>query len=285
MSSLSLFPSLDLFLTCTDPSDHERQTFEILVNKKEQGFVSALKGQLPAGAGQVSFADMDRDGTIDMVFPSCTSDGCFINIAYNKQMPLCDASQNASVSACRDPSQLCRADPNFSFDLSAGSASFVQLSLKDILPKHPYMVLSDSSFSGTLPIGLKLGDYNQDSFPDILLITSAYSKPSEGTPTLLKSVPCSNRMCGQQATSAGRRTFEQVDAKVNVLHDIQDAKMASFVDIGEKVCFYNHASHLSLTLLCVLRDLWTSLSSGRAGAASIDLSSSSRTTSFTMLSF
>lgn len=32
---------------------------------------------------------MDRDGTMDVVFPTCDAKGCFINIAHNRQMPLC----------------------------------------------------------------------------------------------------------------------------------------------------------------------------------------------------
>lgn len=241
ISMLTLLPIPDLFLTCRDPADSKRQTYEILINKKDEGFVSKLSGRLPPGAGQVSFADMDRDGTIDMVFPSCSSDGCFINIAYNQQMPLCDAAtpsnkESPSTSACRDPTQLCQADPDFKFDLSLTSPSFVQLRLADVLPDRPHLVLSDSSFSGTLPISMKLGDYNQDSFPDILVLSAPHRDPSEGRPTLLQSVPCSTHVCGDQAAKQGRRMFEPVKEKVNVLESIDDAKLASFVDIDEKVC-------------------------------------------------
>lgn len=70
----------------------------------------------------------DRDGTLDMVFPTCasvsTSSGigkdCSINIAYNKQIPLCQAT-SLPGTRCRDPQALCSADPNFEFSFDAAS--------------------------------------------------------------------------------------------------------------------------------------------------------------------
>ena len=73
----------------------------------------------------------DRDGTIDLVFPTCKSvtsstgvgNDCSINIAYNKQLPLCsaDAIVQNGAKKCRSPEDLCIADPDFKFDLSSGS--------------------------------------------------------------------------------------------------------------------------------------------------------------------
>lgn len=66
-----------------------------------------------------------------MVFPTCSSvsswsgvgSGCSINIAYNKQIPVCPSvgSQTTDKQGnqlCRPPEALCIADPNFKFDLS-----------------------------------------------------------------------------------------------------------------------------------------------------------------------
>lgn len=237
----------DLFLTCKDFSDSDRQTYHILTNKKDAGFSLALSGRLPPGAGQISFADMDRDGTIDLVFPSCTSDECFINIAYNQQMPLCSSDVSSNREKCRSADQLCQADPDFSFNLSPKSPSFVQLKLKDILPVRPYLVLSDSSFAGTLPLNLKLGDYNQDGYPDILLIASKSQDADHGRPVILKSIPCSSRFCGDEAAQNDRRMFESVREKVNVLEGIDDAKIVSFVDINEKVSLLRPAFSVKQT--------------------------------------
>ena len=76
------------------------------------------------------FLPIDRDGTIDMVFPSCSrvssSSGigtdCYINIAYNQQLPLCNfragSTADSGNKSCRSPNQLCVADPEFKFDLT-----------------------------------------------------------------------------------------------------------------------------------------------------------------------
>lgn len=78
----------------------------------------------------VGYRFADRDGTIDMVFPSCESispstgvgSNCKINIAYNQQKPLCaSTSPTVSQKNCRMPNELCSADPAFKFDFTPGS--------------------------------------------------------------------------------------------------------------------------------------------------------------------
>lgn len=70
----------------------------------------------------------DRDGTMDMIFTTCkkvSSHGvgsdCYINIAYNQQLPLCsystDSGMKNGVRVCRPPNDLCTADDNFQFNL------------------------------------------------------------------------------------------------------------------------------------------------------------------------
>lgn len=69
----------------------------------------------------------DRDGTIDMIFPTCKSidsglgigRSCYLNIVYNKQCPLCKSSSDfQKKSDCRLPGNLCTKDPDFHFDFS-----------------------------------------------------------------------------------------------------------------------------------------------------------------------
>lgn len=67
-----------------------------------------------------------------MVFPTCTGEGCFINIAYNQQMPLCTTTGGLTSSGaadkkrrCRDSTNLCVADPQFSFNLSPDASKHV----------------------------------------------------------------------------------------------------------------------------------------------------------------
>jgi integrin alpha FG-GAP repeat containing protein 1 len=80
----------------------------------------------------------DRDGTMDIVFPVCgrrtsstgTGSDCAINIAYNKQIPICtglnaEASNNGGDTSsglkCRGWSELCTADPDYRFDFEEGN--------------------------------------------------------------------------------------------------------------------------------------------------------------------
>lgn len=70
---------------------------------------------------------------MDMLFVTCDSvsnasgigSGCSINIAYNKQLPLCSSSTAQNVKngkrVCRLPTDLCTADPDFQFNLHEGT--------------------------------------------------------------------------------------------------------------------------------------------------------------------
>ena len=41
-----------------DPDDPDRLTYQVWLNRKEDGFELLREGQLPPGTGQISFADM-----------------------------------------------------------------------------------------------------------------------------------------------------------------------------------------------------------------------------------
>ncbi|KAF9896769.1 hypothetical protein BX616_006789, partial [Lobosporangium transversale] len=102
----------DIFLTCFD--GHQR-SYVVYVNNKDLGFSFAVSGLLPEGAGQVTFADIDGDGAVDFVVPACDTHGqCSIYVYYNQQMPLCTSK---GQNDCRQVSNLCVADPNFSFSV------------------------------------------------------------------------------------------------------------------------------------------------------------------------
>ena len=114
--------------------------FQIWTNDKSGGFSLKQPGRLPSGFQSMTFADMDRDGTIDMVFTTCTSvssstglgSGCEIHVVYNQQLPLCESSTQLNVKngrrVCRRPEELCSVDTNFMFDLSDHSDNVVSFS-------------------------------------------------------------------------------------------------------------------------------------------------------------
>ncbi|KAI0628726.1 hypothetical protein C8Q77DRAFT_1067117 [Trametes polyzona] len=243
----------DIFLVCDDRSSGGK-SFQIWINNKDDGFTLAQQGRLPPGTQAISFADVDRDGTLDMLFATCASVSsstgigsmCSINIAYNKQLPLCSSTTASSVQngkrVCRPPDDLCTADPNFKFDLSerADNDAFVRILLSDIIPpdsqtsSSPSLLVMDTSQNPPVPVPIKLGDVNQDGFPDLLAIVATGSGSHiSRTPRLVLSVPCGKGVSGCGADGHGRRGWHLVKKDVGPLVGVQDARSIAFLDMDE----------------------------------------------------
>ncbi|EMD34350.1 hypothetical protein CERSUDRAFT_117229 [Gelatoporia subvermispora B] len=241
----------DLFLVC-DEQNSRSKYFQIWVNNKADGFALAQLGRLPDGVQTVSFADIDRDGTLDMLFTTCSSvssstgigSNCAINIAYNKQLPLCSSTTSSGVQngkrVCRPPQELCTADPDFTFNLtpSSDNDAFVTIPVSDIFPQtsssSSSLLVLDTSFSPPLPIPIKLGDANQDGFPDILAILATGSGSQMSlTPALALSVSCGKNVAGCAASGSGRRGWNVVKKGADPLKGIQDARSIAFLDVDE----------------------------------------------------
>ncbi|KAE9384582.1 hypothetical protein BT96DRAFT_1026852 [Gymnopus androsaceus JB14] len=227
----------DVFLVCDNGNGIKH--FQIWINNKDSGFTLAQQGDLPPGVQSITFADIDRDGTIDMVFPTCSSVSssgagldCYINIAFNQQLPLCattEPSVSKGVLTCRPPDNLCIADPNFKYDFSDG---LVRFPLSALFPEGPTpsLLVQDTSFSPSIPLSLTLGDANLDGFPDILLIVSS----SQGrTPKMIYSVPCSRGIAGCDQSGNGKRGWQVATKGVKSLEAVKDARGISFVDMDE----------------------------------------------------
>ncbi|KAH6919108.1 hypothetical protein BKA70DRAFT_1249281 [Coprinopsis sp. MPI-PUGE-AT-0042] len=231
----------DVLLVCDEGGG--KRSYQIWVNDKDKGFSLSQKGDLPTGTQSISFADINRDGTIDMIFPTCSqvsSDGlgvdCYINIAFNKQLELCrlatDSGLRNGVRVCRPPDDLCTADPNFKFDLTDSSSNswFVRFPVSSIIPKDKSLMVIDTSYTSHLPLSLKLGDANLDGFPDILLISGS---GKERTPHLVRSVPCGKDVAGCSPGGSGKRGWQLADKDVGSLEVIKDARSISFLDMDE----------------------------------------------------
>ncbi|EJD46184.1 hypothetical protein AURDEDRAFT_63627 [Auricularia subglabra TFB-10046 SS5] len=213
----------DLFLVCEEPGSHAR-SYQMWVNMKDQGFGLVQSGPLPDGVGAISFADMDRDGTIDLVFPTCKSidssgvgTDCHINIAYNQQLPLC---KTATEKNCRPAEHLCSADPHFAFDLHArpDNKALLSIPLADLVGSSSAgLLMRDDSFDPSLPVALKVGDINLDGFPDIVPIV--VSTGNKRTPKIL--------------LSEGGRALELVKDDVEPLDVIEDARSVALIDLDE----------------------------------------------------
>ncbi|MBW0461143.1 hypothetical protein O181_000858 [Austropuccinia psidii MF-1] len=224
----------DIFLTCEAPDG--QQTYQIWINNKYQGYSLARSDSLPLGTKQISFADIDRDGTIDMAFAACPSkNDCKIHVAYNQQIPLC-TNTGRFRSGCRDSQNLCSADPNFHFSFDSSQSSFTSLPIIDIFPGFNLITeLSPMDFSGPSPISIQTGDYNLDGYPDLLILVEPQGSAtaSRGVPQLLESIPCSAHVCTAAQTYDHRRAFKPLTYGVEALTSISDAKGVFFMDIDE----------------------------------------------------
>lgn len=225
----------DIFLTCEDSEG--LQTYQIWINHKTQGFSLAREGALPQGTKHITFADVDRDGTIDMIFAACPNvDHCSIHVAYNQQMPLCKAHPTSADSNCRDPQNLCTADPNFRFSFEPLQSAFTSLPISKLFPDYTLVTtISSNDFLGTSPVSIQTGDFDLDGFPDLLVMITQHGPDSgsSATPQLLRSTPCTLTTCTPAEVADSRRTFEAAVDHMKPLTSITDAKSVFFMDIDE----------------------------------------------------
>lgn len=82
------------------------------------------------------------------------------------------------------------------------------------------LVTRDDSFTGTLPLSLKIGDYNNDGFPDIMLVVSTQTFNKQKTVQILESKPFLN----------GKRDFQLVYTGTEQVMKIKSVLGAAFLD-------------------------------------------------------
>ncbi|KAI8140634.1 hypothetical protein BJV82DRAFT_621881 [Fennellomyces sp. T-0311] len=214
----------DLVFVCQH-SGH--QSLQIWTNQRDEGFEMARELTLPNGAGPVSFADIDGDGSVDIVFPVTYGAKQQIHVVYNQQMDLCSKSGDNDNPDCRKPQELCRADPNFQFDMATpDSKGYVIFDLDGHLDPDEYIRTQDEDFRGKWPTAVHPGDFNLDGYPDLLVTTTKKV-------LLLDSTLCTNQLCSSGATTSSRRTFSVVRQGAEALTKISDPRQAVFFDIDE----------------------------------------------------
>ena len=106
--------------------------------------------------------------------------------------------------------------------------------MSTLFPSAPHIILSDPSFRGALPNPLRIGDFNKDGHPDLLVVSASHSSAQSGSVSLLQSIPCDKKTCSRAETEASRRTFSRMDGEsASALDRISDARSALWLDIDE----------------------------------------------------
>ncbi|KAJ3074923.1 hypothetical protein HDU98_009801 [Podochytrium sp. JEL0797] len=215
----------DIFVTCTEGT---RNFFQVWINSRDAGFSLAIEQDLPSDPhGAISFADMDRDGTMDIVFLSCdafNSRSCFINVWYNHQIPLCASSVvGKGAKECRSVNDLCVADPEFRFQ--SDSEGGLKLAIRHLLEG-----LDETVDVTAMP--LRLGDFDSDGFPDILMLT--YDKTTRYI-RLIRSVPCTKLLCSLADYTDHKRYYNLVVAGMDAFNNFAGGTKvgAAFFDLYE----------------------------------------------------
>ncbi|KAL9714709.1 hypothetical protein Ac2012v2_001367 [Leucoagaricus gongylophorus] len=198
----------DVFLVCDEGNG--QKSYQIWLNKKSQGFLMAREGSLPSETQSVSFGDIDRDGTIDMMFTTCKS-----------QLGLCSSSTESEV----------KNDVRFDLQDSPDNDAFSHFAISSLLPENSSLLVTDTTYDPPIPLSIRLGDANLDGFLDFLLISAS---GDDRTPYLVYSTPCAPGVVGcNPSDGSGRRGWRVADIGTMSLKNVKDARGVTFLDMDE----------------------------------------------------
>lgn len=137
----------DLFLTTQDEAG--KVYFEVWLNMRSGNYCIVQATEAPEGAGQVSFADVDRNGVEDAIFPTPGH----INVVFNDNDHSSDCRFEVSDISYKSFKQL-------DFAASANNTS-AALALDT--------GLSFSEGTAEIPLILRPGDLDLDGYPDLIV--------------------------------------------------------------------------------------------------------------------
>ncbi|KAJ2181703.1 hypothetical protein GGF45_001373 [Coemansia sp. RSA 551] len=203
----------DLFIVCQG-----NEEYQIWLNS-DTGFVYSQTGKLPSSAGPVSFADMNADGSLDMVIPILNEPQ--IQIVYNQQRPLCVGARKQE--GCRKFKHICEGDPDFSFSLPDAHV----IDISDMWHDEVLLDKIDDFEGQAAPPAVRIGDFNLDGYPDMAIVTK---KGKESRIRLLKSEPCDACKAGKNKL-LDRRSYSSVVDGVAALEQFSRVQDVAFFDV------------------------------------------------------
>lgn len=125
----------------------------------------------------------------------------------------------------------------------------MRIPLTDIFPPSrdepvaPGLLVMDTTQSPPVPISIKLGDVNQDGFPDFLaIVVRGGGSQRRHTPNLVLSVPCAKGVAGCSVNGNGRRGWQVVKKDADPLLAVEDARSVAFLDMDEDVSISRRSS-------------------------------------------
>ncbi|ORM40488.1 T-cell immunomodulatory -like protein [Babesia sp. Xinjiang] len=160
----------DLVLLVQYEDNQFLQIWQSTANKNHMSYVRKpdMDIQLPKYHGQVSFVDIDGDGTIDIAVPYCTKvdtkgacvEGCGVAMTFNHQKPFCSYIwNNPNSDMCRKATELC---------------SKSEFNFKPLHNTPPVSISLPQDFqfewSEKHPTTLSFGDLNNNGYPDLIVL-------------------------------------------------------------------------------------------------------------------
>lgn len=219
----------DLIITSNNGSRY----LEVWLNSDASGtpeFSLADILELPQGAGQVTFSDLDRDGTMDFVFPVCwpqpsCSEVNSIVAVYNKQQTMC-TSITGGGTGCMNRADIC-IEAEYELSVSDTNGNGTVVVDKSSFPNGSTFFWN---YHKSTPCTLRTGDWNMDGYDDLLITVQ---QDNEYVSQIWQSTSCDdgNSACGE--SNSGRRYFVLQNNGTAALATVPTSYAATWFDIGE----------------------------------------------------
>ena len=173
-----------------------------------------------------NFADIDRDGMIDMFYVNMQADNTGINmlIHYNALKNVDASREKSKLTEVSDAlyviNNVCAAPDRPISTISAiylppnqvsgvldtkGVSSSERIVKQTLFPRESGIAAIKSTDLKNMPGRVSVGDISADGFPDIM-VTVRYDNGTDQAQILLNS-PCRNSICGEKAKNVRRRMF------------------------------------------------------------------------------
>eukprot|EP00742_Colponemidia_sp_Colp-10_P006703 GILJ01007185.1.p1 GENE.GILJ01007185.1~~GILJ01007185.1.p1 ORF type:complete len:649 (+),score=110.23 GILJ01007185.1:37-1947(+) len=222
----------DLLLVSVGQGGAGHKALELWLNTKAtpKAYSYHASWNLPQGTGQITVADFDSDGALDISYPVCWPAATCgttneIHIHYNQQTPMC-SNPFSSGEGCRAQDSLCAADNNF---VLSGFGESVSSEFHIVIPSSSFGGNAFAVIDDLHPITLRPGDLDSDSFPDFTIVLT---NGASNFASIWYSVPCSG--AAECSAVSNKRTFRRdTSSSASTLEDISSALTAAFFDFGE----------------------------------------------------